>query len=187
MGLMGAQTKGTAASGHSALLQALEAITGEGHVLTGPGLQAYEQDWRRRWHGRALAVVRPGNTDQVAQVVRACAEHGVSIVPQGGHTGLVGGGTPDDSGTQVVMSLQRMNRVREIDADNLTLTAAVSFMQRGEHANDAVKCGQGVANAHANPDRWPVGLAAQMAQATHGLGHHAKPRFVAVRPRLSVA
>lgn len=120
---MGAQTKGTAASGHSALLQALEAITGEGHVLTGPGLQAYEQDWRRRWHGRALAVVRPGNTDQVAQVVRACAEHGVSIVPQGGHTGLVGGGTPDDSGTQVVMSLQRMNRVREIDADNLTLTA----------------------------------------------------------------
>ncbi len=120
---MEAPAKGTTGSGHSGLLQTLRAVTGAGHVLTGPGLQAYEQDWRRRWHGRALAVVRPADTREVSQVVRACAEQGVSIVPQGGHTGLVGGGTPDDSGTQVVLSLQRLNRIREMDADNLTLTA----------------------------------------------------------------
>ncbi|MFM8636200.1 MAG: FAD-binding oxidoreductase, partial [Betaproteobacteria bacterium] len=107
---------------HSSLLQDLEAITGNGHVLTGDGLEAYERDWRRRWHGRALAVVRPADAQQVCRIVQACAQAGVSLVPQGGHTGLVGGGTPDETGTQIVLSLQRLNRVREIDADNLTMT-----------------------------------------------------------------
>ena len=68
------------------------------------------------------AVVRPGSTAEVAQVVQACAAHGASIVPQGGNTGLVVGSVPDDSGTQVVVSLQRMNAVRAIDVANLTLT-----------------------------------------------------------------
>ena len=107
---------------HSSLLQDLQAITGNDHVLTGDGLEAYERDWRRRWHGRALAVVRPADADQVCRIVRACAQAGVSLVPQGGHTGLVGGGTPDETGTQIVLSLRRLNRVREIDADNLTMT-----------------------------------------------------------------
>jgi FAD/FMN-containing dehydrogenase len=66
--------------------------------------------------------VRPGNTEEVAAVVRACAAAGAPLVPQGGNTGLVVGSTPDASGTQVVLSLQRMNRVRAIDAANLTLT-----------------------------------------------------------------
>ena len=106
----------------SALLDELRSRIGHAHVLTGEGLEAYERDWRKRYHGRAWAVVRPGSPQEVADVVRACALQGVAIVPQGGHTGLVGGGTPDDSGTQLVLSLQRLNRIREIDADNLTLT-----------------------------------------------------------------
>ncbi|MFZ3124801.1 MAG: FAD-binding oxidoreductase, partial [Acidovorax sp.] len=68
------------------------------------------------------AVVRPGNTDEVAAVVRACAAAGTAIVPQGGNTSLAVGSTPDISGTQVVLSLMRMNAVRAIDKDNLTMT-----------------------------------------------------------------
>lgn len=100
----------------------LRGIVGTAHVLKGGDLPAYEVDWRKRWHGRARAVVRPGSPEEVAAVVRACAAHGVSIVPQGGNTGLVGASVPDDSGTQVVMHLGRLNRVREIDAANLTMT-----------------------------------------------------------------
>jgi FAD/FMN-containing dehydrogenase len=91
-------------------------------VLTDGDLSAYERDWRKRWHGKALAVVRPGNTAEVAAVVQACARHGVSLVPQGGNTGLVGGGVPDATGRQVLLSLGRLNRVRGIDPANLTMT-----------------------------------------------------------------
>jgi len=104
------------------LLQELSGVVGQAHVLHGSDLSAYEVDWRKRWRGRALAVVRPSSTAEVAQVVRVCAAHGVSIVPQGGNTGLVGGGVPDASGTQVVLSLQRMQRIRTLDSANLTLT-----------------------------------------------------------------
>ncbi len=106
------------------LLNRLRTTVGAAHVLTPDqtDLSAYEQDWRQRHRGRALAVVRPGNTTEVAQVVQACAAAGVSVVPQGGNTGLVVGGVPDTTGTQVVLSLQRMHRVRQLDRDNLTLT-----------------------------------------------------------------
>jgi len=104
------------------LLESLRAIVGPANVLTDGDLAGYEVDWRKRYRGKALAVVRPGSTDEVAQVVAACARHGTSIVPQGGNTGLVGGGVPDDSGSQVVLTLSRMDRVRRIDAANLTMT-----------------------------------------------------------------
>ena len=104
------------------LLTHLRELLGEAHVLTEGDLSAYEQDWRKRTRGKALAVVRPSKTQEVAEVVKACAKAGVSIVPQGGNTGLVVGGIPDDTGTQVLLSLQRMNAVRALDTDNLTLT-----------------------------------------------------------------
>ncbi len=105
------------------LLDELRAALGAAHVLTEGDLSAYEVDWRRRWHGKALAVLRPGSTAEVAAVVRLAAAHGTPLVPQGGNTGLVGGGVPDASGTQLLLSLQRLNRVRAIDEANLTLTA----------------------------------------------------------------
>jgi FAD/FMN-containing dehydrogenase len=104
------------------LLEALRAAVGTGQVLTDGDLSAYEQDWRGRYHGKALAVVRPGTTDEVAAVVRACAAHGAGIVPQGGNTGLVGGSVPDTSGSQVLLTLARLNKVREVDLANSTLT-----------------------------------------------------------------
>ncbi len=124
------------------LLPALRAAVGARQVLThedsGADLSAYEQDWRRRHRGRALAVVRPGNTQEVAAVVRACAQAGVTIVPQGGNTGLVVGSVPDASGTQVLLSLQRMNRVRALDIANLTLTVdAGCILQTAQQAAEA--------------------------------------------------
>ena len=104
------------------LLEQLRAAVGSAHVLTDGDLSAYTHDWRKRHQGRALAVVLPGATAEVAAVVRACAQAQVSIVPQGGNTGLVVGGVPDDSGQQVVLSLRRMNRVRALDPANLTMT-----------------------------------------------------------------
>ncbi|MDP3618459.1 MAG: FAD-binding oxidoreductase [Ramlibacter sp.] len=104
------------------LVNELRAALGDANVLTEGDLSAWELDWRKRSHGKALAIARPASANEVALVVKACANAGVSIVPQGGNTGLVVGSTPDESGTQVVLSLQRMNRVRELDGDNLTIT-----------------------------------------------------------------
>src|SRR6188474_1043723 len=97
-----------------ALIDSLREIVGESHCLTDPGLRAsYETDWTRRYHGEALAVVRPGTTDEVARVLVACADAGVGVVPQGGNTGLVGGSVP--RGGEVVVSLLRLNEIEEVD------------------------------------------------------------------------
>ena len=106
----------------TALIAELQTLLGAAQVLTDGDLSAWTRDWRKRWQGKALAVVRPGNTAEVAQVLQACARHGVAVVPQGGNTGLVGGGVPDASGTQVLLNLARLNRVRNIDPANLTMT-----------------------------------------------------------------
>ncbi|ABM94382.1 FAD-binding oxidoreductase [Methylibium petroleiphilum] len=106
----------------ASLLDALRAALGPAQVLTDGDRSAWEIDWRKRYHGKALAVVRPGSAAEVAAVVRACVAHGTSLVPQGGNTGLVGGGVPDGSGRQVLLSLARLNRVRAIDAANSTMT-----------------------------------------------------------------
>ena len=104
------------------LVETLRGIVGAAHVLSDGDLSGYEIDWRKRYRGRALAVVRPGSTAEVAAVVKACAAHGTAIVTQGGNTGLVGASVPDESGAQVLLSLTRLNRVRRLDAQNLTLT-----------------------------------------------------------------
>ncbi len=106
----------------AALLDTLRQTVGAAHVLTEGDLTAWEQDWRQRERGRALAVVRPADTAEVAAVVRACAASGTPIVPQGGNTGLSVGSTPDASGAAIVLSLARLNRVRALDPANLTLT-----------------------------------------------------------------
>jgi len=119
------------------LIPQLRAVVGDANVLTEGDLSAWEMDWRKRVRGKALAVVRPASTEQVAAVVRACAAAGTPIVPQGGNTGLVVGGVPDDSGREVVVSLTRMNRVRVIDGANLTMTVdAGCVLQNLQQAAD---------------------------------------------------
>ncbi len=110
------------------LLQRLRESVGSEHVLGDEAdVAAYVVDWTGTHTGRALAVVRPGSTAEVAAVVSACHEAGVAIVPQGGNTGLVAGGVPDDSGTQVVLSLGRMRAIRDVDpvAGTITVEAGV--------------------------------------------------------------
>ncbi|MEA2145832.1 MAG: hypothetical protein QOG59_1419 [Solirubrobacteraceae bacterium] len=96
------------------LEEILADIVGTAHVLTDPDVTAgYERDWTGRFGARARAVVRPANTREVAAVITACGHHGASIVPQGGNTGLVGGGVP--RGGEVVLSLTRLNAIGDAD------------------------------------------------------------------------
>ena len=106
-----------------ALITNLKSLVGDTHVITHPDDTApYLRDWRGHYFGHAVAVVRPANTAEVAAVVALCAETKTPIVPQGGNTGMVGGSVPDSSGTAIVLSLKRMNRIREIDVANNAMT-----------------------------------------------------------------
>jgi len=107
----------------AALVEQLARVVGSANVLTdladvAPALS----DWRGFYHGRAIAVVRPGSTAEVAAVVRACAETGTVVVAQGGNTGMCGGATPTMDGRTIVLSLARMNRVLALDPLNDTIT-----------------------------------------------------------------
>ncbi len=113
----------------NSIIQQLINCVGTTNVLIDGDLTTYELDWRQRARGKAMAIVRPKNTQEVAQIVKLCIDFNranpkqkISIVPQGGNTGLVVGSTPDNSGTQIVISLQRMNHVRHIDAPNASIT-----------------------------------------------------------------
>ncbi|HUJ86019.1 MAG TPA: FAD-binding oxidoreductase [Burkholderiales bacterium] len=105
-------------------LARLAAVVGRAQVLAQPQDTApYFTDWRRQYHAAAECVVRPSSTAEVSAVVRLCADEGVALVPQGGNTGLCGGSVPTGARREIVLSLGRMNRIRELDALNNTLTA----------------------------------------------------------------
>ncbi|MCF8178738.1 MAG: FAD-binding oxidoreductase [Sulfuritalea sp.] len=105
----------------SELITQLRYLLGERNVLAAEqDMAPFCTDWRGRYVGQALCVALPGNTEEVAGVVRACAVAGVAIVPQGGNTGLCGGATP--VGGEVVINLRRMNRIRAIDRANNSIT-----------------------------------------------------------------
>ena len=104
------------------LISLLSAIVGEAAVLTGPPAAPYCSDWRGRYSGQALAVVLPADTQQVSAVVKLCAAHRISIVPQGGNTSLCGGSVPLPEGRQLVINLSRMNKMLSVDASNQTMT-----------------------------------------------------------------
>jgi FAD/FMN-containing dehydrogenase len=107
----------------TAFLARCRDIAGAGHVLTSEADMApFLTDWRGRHTGRALAVLRPDSVDQVAQLMQACAQWRIPVVPQGGRTGLVLGSVPDGSGSAVLLSLARLNQVRAVDAVNRTIT-----------------------------------------------------------------
>jgi FAD/FMN-containing dehydrogenase len=105
-------------------IKGLAEIVGAKNVLTAENDTApYTTDWRRQYRGAALGVVRPASTAEVSAVVRLCAGAGIAIVPQGGNTGLSGASVPTGRQQEIVLSLARMNRIRQLDALNDTLTA----------------------------------------------------------------
>jgi FAD/FMN-containing dehydrogenase len=115
------------------MLHELQAIVGAANVLQGTDAAAYETDWRKRYTGRALAVVRPASVDEVSTIVKLCAHTHTPIVTQGGNTGLVGGATPDDSGKQIILSLARMVHIREVDTANDTMTVEAGCVLQAVH------------------------------------------------------
>ena len=100
----------------------LERSVGAAHVLRDDRCISYEIDERRLYRGHALAVVRPADVHEVAEIVKLCAAQRVAMVPHGGNTGYCGSATADGSGSQLVISLERLNRVLAIDAEAYTLT-----------------------------------------------------------------
>ena len=107
----------------STLRQRLAAIVGERGIITAAeDMAPYLADWRGLYQGNAVAVVRPASTAEVAEIVRLCAQTRTPLVPQGGNTGMCGAATPDATGTAVVISLGRMNRIIEVNALNNTMT-----------------------------------------------------------------
>ena len=107
----------------SDLIAALRTIAGTDNVLTGAAAEPYCTDRRGRYSGNALAVVLPSSAQQVSEVVKLCAKNRIAIVPQGGNTSLCGASVPlADDTRQVVVNLSRMNRIRNVDATNYTMT-----------------------------------------------------------------
>jgi FAD/FMN-containing dehydrogenase len=126
----------------TAFLDRCRAIAGADFVLDRPADMApFLRDWRGRFTGAARAVLRPGTVDEVAQLVRLCLEERVPVVPQGGNTGLVLGSVPDASGTAVVLSVARLNRIRALDPVNRTVTVdAGVILQQLQEAAAAAGC-----------------------------------------------
>src|SRR5881227_4374396 len=114
------------------LIEALRARVGPHGVLTGPADTApYCEDWRRLYRGRTSAVLRPATTAEVAEAVRLCIERGVPIVPQGGNTSMVGGAAVSEDGSQMILSLSRMNKVRAIDPVDMTMEIEAGVTLKG--------------------------------------------------------
>ncbi|MBL0932102.1 MAG: FAD-binding oxidoreductase, partial [Alphaproteobacteria bacterium] len=117
-----------------ALLQALGNLLGPKGFSTDADMMApWLTDWRGKYHGAAAAMLSPASTEEVAEVVRLCAAERVALVPQGGNSGMVGGATPDASGTQLLLSLRRMNRIRTIDRDARIAVAEAGVILENFH------------------------------------------------------
>ncbi|GAB6053382.1 FAD-binding oxidoreductase [Magnetospira thiophila] len=121
------------------LLTALTDILGpKGVVAPGPDMEGYLEESRDLYRGEALAVAKPATTDEVAAVVRLCAQSGLPIVPQGGNTGLVGGAVAEGG---VILSTERLNRIRDTDPLNMTMTVEAGvILQNVQQAADAADC-----------------------------------------------
>ena len=119
------------------LLSSFRAIVGEKHVLTdAQDMALHLTEPRDLYAGKALCVLRPGNTAEVAAILKLCQETGTALVPQGGNTGLVGGQIPDGSGHEVVLSLKRLDKVREVDvaSNSMTIEAGITLLRAQEIA-----------------------------------------------------
>jgi FAD/FMN-containing dehydrogenase len=132
---MAAPSSGSAPTREQRRAELRRLLGADALVDEGADADPYLNDWRRRYQGRALAIVLPRSTAQVAQLLGWCSAQRVPVVPQGGNTGLVGGATPDAAATAVLLSLRRMDRVRGIDpADDAITVEAGCVLQRVQEA-----------------------------------------------------
>ena len=121
-----------------ALLQRFVDIVGPEHAISDPEDQLpYLREWRDRYSGRAALVLRPQSTEEIARILATANEARVGIVPQAGNTGLVGGQIPSLSGAEIVLSVSRLNRVREIDASAMVVEAGLTLTEAQGHADRA--------------------------------------------------
>jgi len=115
---------------HSVYVRAFRDLLDSGAVVDDPyRIVSYTTDQRQLFTGSTFAVLKPATTKQVADIVRLAAHHGIGIVPQGGNTSYCGGATPDASGRQIIVSLERLDRIREASASIGTfcsMTASVT-------------------------------------------------------------
>lgn len=126
---------------HNALIDLFIGILGKENVITSQDMMAsYCSDWRGIYHGKALAVLRPENTQQCVAIVKLCYQYNISLIPQGGNTGLVGGATPDKNEGNVILSTSLMNKILECDNDHFSLLAQAGVTlkeaQDVAHKND---------------------------------------------------
>jgi len=122
------------------LIEQFSVLLGKQYVLIADEDKApYLTDWRKRFTGKALAVLLPKTTEEVSAIVKLCGSSHIAIIPQGGNTGLCGGATPDNSGNQVILNLKRMNQIREIDAVNQTITLEAGCILQTIQENAAAK------------------------------------------------
>lgn len=122
------------------LIDRLKSIVGPKGWTTDPiDLESSSTEWRGVVYGSTPIVISPASTEEVSAVVRACADADVAVVPQGGNTGMCAGAVPDESGTQIVLSLARMNHIRHVDADNFSMEveAGCILQKIQEAASDA--------------------------------------------------
>lgn len=118
-------------------IASIRAIVGEKGVIEGNDQAPFLSEWRGRWPGEAAMIVAPASTKQVADIVKICAAGNIAITPQGGNTGLVGGQIP--SGNEILLSLKRMRRIRDVSPLNNTMTvdAGLTLAEAQLAANDA--------------------------------------------------
>jgi FAD/FMN-containing dehydrogenase len=123
------------------MINRLRDLLGEQGLLTAPDqMTRYSRDWSGDLTGRPLAVARPGSVDHLARLVGFCAEAGIPMVPQGGHTGLVGGAVPSPEGNELIVSLERLDRLRSVDPLNFSMVAeagcVLATLQRAAETHD---------------------------------------------------
>lgn len=118
---------------HARALEDIRKALGPKGVIEGDDLAPYTQDIRGTYKGSALLLARPASTEEVAAVVRICAEHDLVVVPQGGNTGLCGGAVPRGSRPSIILSLSRMNRILSVDPERYTITAEAGCILQSIH------------------------------------------------------
>ena len=141
------------------LIQQVEQRLGPRAVVTDPTeIEPWVTDWRGRVHGSSPAMLAPGSTEEVAEIVRLAAEHRVPLVPQGGNTGMAAGATPPADGSAILLSMRRMNRIRSVSAENRVAVAEAGVILANLH--DAV---------HEAGMRFPLTLGARGSCTIGGL------------------